>query len=90
MVLCHSKHMFGEMMAVSPRTYERAVSLEAELLRNLDVSRKDGKITIVIDESKDLGASKSGKTNLVASSGGFVAIAGCDVALNVTATRPTS
>lgn len=89
-VLCCFKHMFGGVMVVSPRTYERAAHLEAELLRNLSVDIKDGEVVIKAKADGDLGLSKSEKTRLVASSGGFVALAGSDLAINVTITRPKS
>lgn len=55
--------------------------------RNIEVSStKDGKIVLTIDPSVDLGPSKSGKTNLVASSGGFTVQQG-EVRINLTAIK---
>ena len=51
------------------------------------VDEKTGTITITIDTARDLGPSSSGKTMLVASTGGFQDVEGVDVRLNLTATR---
>ncbi len=45
----------------------------------------DGNVlTITVDLNADLGPSKSGKTTLVASTGGFAGFAGVKIGLNVT------
>lgn len=47
----------------------------AKLGENVEVSVKAGKIIIEIDPSVDLGPSKSGKTNLVATTHGWTTFA---------------
>jgi hypothetical protein len=43
-------------------------------MRNMDLALKDTILTITIDLSQDLGPSKSGKSHIVASTDGIVAI----------------
>lgn len=45
-------------------------------MTNMKTEVKGNLLTIVIDLAKEIGPSKSGKTTLIASSGGNVAIAG--------------
>ena len=47
-------------------------------MKNVDMKVKDNKLTIVIDLAERLGASKSGKTILVASTEGNVSVPGFD------------
>lgn len=44
--------------------------------RNVESSVKDGKLTIVVDLTKDLGPSSSGKTNLIGTTAGSVKVDG--------------
>ena len=46
------------------------------------------KLIIEIDMNADLGASKSGKTNMVASSGGFEKIDGTNLSVSLNVIRP--
>lgn len=45
-------------------------------MTNMKTEVKGSMLTITIDLSKEIGPSKSGKTTLIASSGGNIAIAG--------------
>ncbi len=60
-------------------------------MRNIEVVTRGNKLVITIDLDTDLGPSKSGKTNLVASTGGFQGIVvhkSQQIKANVTVTRP--
>lgn len=53
-------------------------------MRNVKTSEKGSVLTLVIDLSKDLGPSKSGKTQIIATTGGAVRLAsGAAFNLNV-------
>lgn len=55
-------------------------------MRNVEMTQEKGILTIKVDLSKDLGRSKSGKTSIVASTDGNVAVPGMvhiKVGLNV-------
>ena len=56
-------------------------------LANVQMTVKGHTLTITIDLSKDLGASKSGKTHTVASTGGFVPIPGRKEILSLNCNR---
>ena len=45
-------------------------------MRNVDIKQEKGKLIITIDTTKDFGPSKSGKTIIVASTGGNVELDG--------------
>lgn len=51
--------------------------------KNIDYTVEGNKLTLVIDLTKELGQSKSGKTMMVASTGGNAAVAGVKVGLNI-------
>ena len=59
-------------------------------MRNVKMSEKDNILTIVIDMSKDLGDSKSGKTTLIATTGGNQSIGDNGVKIGVNCYRPKS
>ncbi len=54
---------------------------------NIKVSQSGDKVTLEIDPTKDYGLSSSGKTHIVASTGGFVDVPGTDIKINATAIR---
>lgn len=56
-------------------------------MRNVDIKVKGNIATITIELNQDHGPSASGKTNLVASTGGNFAIPGTDVVLGLNAYR---
>ncbi len=47
-----------------------------ELGKNIEAKNEGGKLTLVIDMTKRLGRSKSGKTTIVATTNGNVSVAG--------------
>lgn len=54
-------------------------------MTNVDIQVKDGKAIITIDLKAEHGPSKSGKTTIVASTGGNQQIPGTDVTLGLNA-----
>jgi hypothetical protein len=57
------------------------------MLSNVQITVAGNKATIVVDLSKNLGPSKSGKTVLVATTAGNVTIPGTEVTLGLNAYR---
>lgn len=72
-------------MAVEKSTKVLSVDLSKakEVGQNLKVSLVDKYLVIVIDTTVDLGASKSGKMNAVAQTGGFTDIGIADLRGNI-------
>ncbi|MGI6154166.1 MAG: hypothetical protein ACOYJB_10140 [Christensenellaceae bacterium] len=58
-------------------------------MKNVEMSVKENILTVEIDLSKDLGPSKSGKTNIVATTGGNVPISGREEKIGINVFRPT-
>lgn len=59
-------------------------------MRNVKTEVKGDKLTITIDLSKDVGLSKSGKSTMIGSTGGFKAVdigGGKSVALSLNCTK---
>jgi hypothetical protein len=52
-------------------------------MTNIDFDRNGEILTITIDLSQDNGISKSGKSNIIASSGGAKAVPGHDAKINL-------
>jgi hypothetical protein len=57
-------------------------------MNNVKISVKGSVVTIVLDVAVSLGASKSGKTEMVATTHGNITIPGTDVKLGLNAYRP--
>jgi ABC-type taurine transport system ATPase subunit len=55
---------------------------------NTTITLDGDDIVIRVNRSKVLGPSKSGKTNLVASTGGFVAVPGSNISLSLNVCQP--
>lgn len=53
----------------------------------MDIKLVDGALHIVLSISSGI-LSKTGKTKVVASTGGFVRVAGTDISVNITAIKP--
>lgn len=53
------------------------------MLQNVDAKVAGSVLTLTVDLSKDLGLSKSGKSNLIGTTGGSVKIGNVVVGLNV-------
>jgi hypothetical protein len=45
-------------------------------MKNIELEKKDGKLVITVDLSKDCGRSKSGKSTVIASTEGNITIPG--------------
>jgi hypothetical protein len=73
------------MQSIRFETWEITSKREIEM-ENVTIEKKAGKLVITIDPKKRLRPSKSGKTTLVASTGGAALIEG--IKLNVTAYVP--
>jgi hypothetical protein len=56
--------------------------------KNVTATVKDGKLTLVIDLNKGHGPSKSGKTEIVATTSGNVVIPGTEVKVGLNAFKP--
>lgn len=52
-------------------------------MTNVDFDRDGDKLTITIDLSQDQGISKSGKSNIIASTGGAKSVPGHDAKINL-------
>jgi hypothetical protein len=60
---------------------------KAEVLLSLGsnvevVSQEDGRIAVIFDPKKKLGASKSGKSNIIATTGGNINVNGISIGFN--------
>lgn len=58
------------------------------LEKNVKIELIDGKIIITLDAGADFGLSSSGKSRTVASTGGFIAVPGTAIKINVNAIKP--
>lgn len=58
-------------------------------MQNVKMGLQGSILTIQIDLSRDLGPSKSGKTNIVATTGGNVPITGREEKIGINVFRPT-
>ena len=52
-------------------------------MKNVDIKTEKGKMMITVDLSKDFGPSQSGKTTIIATTSGGVAVEGVKVNLSV-------
>lgn len=52
------------------------------MFQNVDVNIKDNKLTLIIDISKSLGRSRTGKSEMIATSAGAVKV-GDDIKINL-------
>ena len=52
-------------------------------MKNVELSMQENILTITVDVSKDFGLSKSGKTIIIATTGGNQEIEGVTIGLNV-------